>query len=534
MVQPLRRAEYPLDFIVVGGGVSGLATACSLALSGHRVRVFEAAPTLVRRAGGVRVPPNLTRILVEWGLGPQLEAKGVKYTGYTFLDLITGQKIAFVEWRAVLIKEAGASFYMMHHQDLVQMLYDLALANGVEVHFNSPIESVSAPAPVPMRSLSQHTFSSDSRPPTPGRHSSSPAPSSRLAQPQLNGLNEHPPSSPNHAHSHHLTNGTSAGPPPAKPTIRLTSGATHSADIVVGADGYSSVVRAAVEHFPEQEIFVERTVYISVLQADRKIEEEADLRQFASGGWPMWTGTFQNAMCYPIRPGEFSMEFMLHMELPEDAEEGWDTSIPGDAIPLDGLEPRLMPSRIQVIRKQLGDSIRLRCRERPAAREWIDDSERVVLVGEAAHPVLHCGTNNCSAVVEDAAVLGRLFSRCHSPDLVAPLLYAYQEIRQSRVEVLYNFDKLNRIVSQLPPGPERDERDEKLRAGQKRDDEVFDENALAIQWAGVSEIWAYNAFDAADDWWVHWGLLRERSKMNEGRLFDGISINMTLHEEDVE
>ncbi len=67
-------------------GVSGLATACSLALSGHRVRVFEAAPTLVRRAGGIRVPPNLTRILVEWGLGPQLEAKGVKYTGYTFLD----------------------------------------------------------------------------------------------------------------------------------------------------------------------------------------------------------------------------------------------------------------------------------------------------------------------------------------------------------------------------------------------------------------------------------------------------------------
>jgi len=29
--------------------------------------------------------------------------------------------------------------------------------------------------------------------------------------------------------------------------------------------------------------------------------------------------------------------------------------------------------------------------------------------------------------------------------------------------------------------------------------------------AKLSKIWTYDAFDAADDWWVQWGMLRERA-----------------------
>jgi hypothetical protein len=30
--------------------------------------------------------------------------------------------------------------------------------------------------------------------------------------------------------------------------------------------------------------------------------------------------------------------------------------------------------------------------------------------------------------------------------------------------------------------------------------------------AEIAEVWGYFAIDAADEWWVEWGLLRERSQ----------------------
>jgi salicylate hydroxylase len=31
--------------------------------------------------------------------------------------------------------------------------------------------------------------------------------------------------------------------------------------------------------------------------------------------------------------------------------------------------------------------------------------------------------------------------------------------------------------------------------------------------AEIAEVWGYFAIDAADEWWVEWGLLRERSHL---------------------
>jgi salicylate hydroxylase len=46
-----------------------------------------------------------------------------------------------------------------------------------------------------------------------------------------------------------------------------------------------------------------------------------------------------------------------------------------------------------------------------------------------------------------------------------------------------------------------------LQAGQAK----WADDAYLGLWGQLCEIWAYNAFDAADDWWVQWGILRERS-----------------------
>ena len=70
---------------------------------------------------------------------------------------------------------------------------------------------------------------------------------------------------------------------------------------------------------------------------------------------------------------------------------------------------------------------------------------------------------------------------------------------------------MNVTQTMFPPGPERTMRDAEmgklLDAGQAK----WGDDAYLGLWGQLCEIWAYNAFDAADDWWVQWGILRERS-----------------------
>lgn len=85
-----------------------------------------------QRAGGVRVPPNLTKILVEWGLEEELERATQKCRGSTFhscgyfklvlrfshndsiCEVETGEPIGYLEWREDVLQETGADFLLMH------------------------------------------------------------------------------------------------------------------------------------------------------------------------------------------------------------------------------------------------------------------------------------------------------------------------------------------------------------------------------------------------------------------------------------
>lgn len=87
-----RLAPFKLDFIIVGGcqyiffmpsllrlaflAVAGLSMAIGLAQSGHTVRVLEKSPQLRNSPGGIRLTPNVTKILAQWGLEAELRKKG--------------------------------------------------------------------------------------------------------------------------------------------------------------------------------------------------------------------------------------------------------------------------------------------------------------------------------------------------------------------------------------------------------------------------------------------------------------------------
>ncbi len=73
-----RKASHSLHIVIVGCGLGGLAAAFSLGHAGHRVTVLESAPAIGEIGAGIQVTPNLSRLLVRWGLGEVLKKIAVK------------------------------------------------------------------------------------------------------------------------------------------------------------------------------------------------------------------------------------------------------------------------------------------------------------------------------------------------------------------------------------------------------------------------------------------------------------------------
>ena len=115
--------------------------------------------------------------------------------------------------------------------------------------------------------------------------------------------------------------------------------------------------------------------------------------------------------------------------------------------------------------------------------------------------------------MEDAVVLGTIFSRLSSRDHIIPFLGAYQELRQHRCQAVRISEVEKMAFLMLPAGPERDARDASMRAELDRgelDWTEADEGALRQQWEEFRDDFGYNAYEAADTWWVEWGVLLER------------------------
>jgi salicylate hydroxylase len=120
-----------------------------------------------------------------------------------------------------------------------------------------------------------------------------------------------------------------------------------------------------------------------------------------------------------------------------------------------------------------------------------------------------------SMSLEDASVLAKLFSHLRNEEQIPSFLYAYQNLREERCQKNRDLDVGNIIFQAAPDTEETAERFAQMR---KRHDEGRnvlagdDEDSTVAQWDHNRELFAYDAEDEADNWWVQWGLLQERSK----------------------
>ncbi|OSD05334.1 FAD/NAD-P-binding domain-containing protein [Trametes coccinea BRFM310] len=436
-----RTASLPLDFLVIGGGVGGLAVAYVLAKSGHRVRVLEKRDLDVP-SGGHRVPPNLSKILRHWVGEEELMKVSSRCVGTPFHHLRTGDLVGYLHWKPAVMAETGGDFLLMHHDDLIRMLYKLATEAGARVDFHTEVTAIQP--------------GSDSIP---------------------------------------------------NPSVTLANGDVLTADMVVGADGYRSLVREVVLEEEDMAKPGGMTLYTGVVPAEEMLKDP-ELRPYAlSDEWAIWMGPYRSVCGHPVRAKK---EFFFHVYswhgkdgLEQVGEENWEELFPTSDLKTENHGPK-----VQRMIKLASNVIRTRFMTRPVIDDWTDYTGRIVLLGDAAHPSFPGGSHPAAMAVEDAVVFGSLFSHLRTLDQIPSFTSAYQELRQRRCELVKQADIANAQMVSMPDGPMAEARDEDMR---RRKDE-WDEGTLKAQFEEIAEIFLYDAGDAAEEWWVNWGRFSETAR----------------------
>ena len=235
------------------------------------------------------------------------------------------------------------------------------------------------------------------------------------------------------------------------PAVRLEGDAPLAGDLVVAADGIRSALRAQLNG-PEEPAFAGQVAWRGTVPAERL--PEGLVRPRAT----VWAGPGRHIATYHLRGGEL-VNFVAVEECDEWAEESW--AAPGDP---DRLRKGFAGwhRRVTQFLDHVDACFLWGLFTRPAQVRWVDGP--VVLIGDAAHPMLPFMAQGAAMALEDVAVLVRALQE--EAD-VAKAALAFEEERWSRVTRVQERSRANGRLFHERPGVVRTGRWRMVRAVSK-------------------------------------------------------------------
>ncbi|KAI0942295.1 hypothetical protein AcW1_002961 [Taiwanofungus camphoratus] len=132
----------PIDALIIGCGLGGLVAAHCLAQAGHKITLLESARAIGEVGAGIQVSPNVTRLLIRWGLAEALSQIAVKPEAIVFRRYSDGERVGYTR----KMNAFHAPYYHIHRADFHKLLYDLAAPN-MTLRLNSTVVAVDPEAP---------------------------------------------------------------------------------------------------------------------------------------------------------------------------------------------------------------------------------------------------------------------------------------------------------------------------------------------------------------------------------------------------
>jgi 3-hydroxybenzoate 6-monooxygenase len=113
-------ADY--EFLIVGGGIGGLAAALSLARAGRRVHVIERAAEFGEIGAGLQLAPNASDALDRLGVLGEIRKHAVFPQRMAWGDAISGDIVTALDLGAPFVARFGYPYLVMHRSDLLNVL----------------------------------------------------------------------------------------------------------------------------------------------------------------------------------------------------------------------------------------------------------------------------------------------------------------------------------------------------------------------------------------------------------------------------
>ncbi|KIY02263.1 uncharacterized protein Z520_02401 [Fonsecaea multimorphosa CBS 102226] len=246
-----------------------------------------------------------------------------------------------------------------------------------------------------------------------------------------------------------------------KPSITLHDGRVLEADLIIGADGMKSTCRRLMY---EKLGLVDKATPTgdAAFRACLPVEKVTDpeLRAFVTQlVATRWLGDGRHVQGYPIRHANLYNLVMCHPD-PGFTEESWTTKASKQDL-LDQFgswDPHRLRKLVDLIPEE-NVLIWHLCVHDPLPT-WV--MGKVVLLGDACHPMLPYVGQGGAQAIEDVAVLHLAINRITATDGLSVALKAYELARKPRAEHIMSIADVNRGVLHLPDGPEQQERDRKF------------------------------------------------------------------------
>lgn len=238
--------------------------------------------------------------------------------------------------------------------------------------------------------------------------------------------------------------------------IRLdfATGGSRYADVVIGADGSRSVVRAHLwgESSPD---YTGQIIWRALIPSDRIL---VDVLRPDSGA--VWVGPGGHIVAYHLR-GDGLINVGVRAESTEWVDDSW--SIPGDPDEMRATFGAMAEPRLKALLDAVETCSKWGIFAREPSPEW--GRGRIQLLGDAAHPMLPDAGQGASQAIEDAYTLARWLHE--EPNAIAALK-GYERVRKPWTHAVQRQSKANAELYHARDGVERDKQLAKIEERKKR------------------------------------------------------------------
>jgi len=214
--------------------------------------------------------------------------------------------------------------------------------------------------------------------------------------------------------------------------LKLSDGSRASADVLIGADGVKSAVRAQIAGASGASYTGDA--------AWRLVVPTASLPQnFMDPVMSVWMGPGRHAVCYYLRAGSL-LNFVGCVETDEVSEESWTAKYPWERLKAD-FEGWHGDIQAVIDRADRNSCYRWSLFYRPPIDKW--STRRVTMLGDAVHATLPYLAQGAAMAIEDGAVLTRALA---TTDDTAAALALYERNRIERTSKIVKGSGGNRTL----------------------------------------------------------------------------------------